>query len=512
MSQPMHHEEHHTLMEGAIGLAGDWVASVANTAPSSSVAFTLALLVSFAGLASPLAVLVAGILMLLVALGYSRLNNWAPHAGAPYHWVGRAVHPVLGYATGILAILAATAANVGNITLAGTYFLGVVFPGQTFSNEVVWLFSAAIMALVIYIAVRGIRPSIEVQTAIIVFEYVVVILFVVLALKRELIDQVAGTTIPSLSAFLPSTSSNGFSGLANAAVVCGFLYAGWEAPLILGEESKNAHFNPGRAAILGVTFLMVWYIVLIIVFQGIAAPGDIAAHGTDILGYAGSLLLPDPFGRLLGLAVLSAVFATTQMQLTESSRVVFAMARGSPAADRVEDPPAVPHALGRGDRARRHPAARADPVPLHLGRHHGHRLHHQRRRPAVPAHVRDHRVRLRLVLPAPAGDHDPQPPRERRPAARRWPRRPGPVPVRHREPAGPSVIGHGPPGRRLCGLGHSGAGRRQGSLLHGCAADARVAGGCSRDDRHVASPAGHRRRVNAARSGRSTSSSLSRRG
>jgi hypothetical protein len=102
--------EHTGLRAGALGLFEDTVASVANVAPSSTVAFTLALLVSFAGLASPLAVLVAGILMLLCAAGYSR-------------------------------------------------FIG--------------------------------------------------------------------------------TSPNGFSGLADAGVICGFLYAGWEVPLILSEETPN---------------------------------------------------------------------------------------------------------------------------------------------------------------------------------------------------------------------------------------------------------------------------------
>jgi len=320
-------EERPTLLANAISLGGDWVASVANVAPTSTVAFTLALLVGFAGLASPLAVVVAGVAMLLVAVGYSRLNNWKPHAGAPYVWVGETVSPVLGYATGILAILAATVANIGNITLAGTYLLGIINPGGSFANPLVWVISSAIMALVIYIAVRGIRPSIRVQIGIISFEYAVVILFVILALKHEIVDHVAGTTAPSLAAFSINTSPTGIAGLISALVICGFLYAGWEAPLVLGEESKNAHFNPGRAAILGVIFLTIWYTFLIVVFQGVASQKAIGANGTDFLGFAGRQLLPDPWGRLLSLAVLSAVFATTQMQLTESSRVAFAMAR-----------------------------------------------------------------------------------------------------------------------------------------------------------------------------------------
>lgn len=315
-----------TLRANAITLGGDFVASVANVAPSSSVAFTLALLVSFSGLASPLAVLIAGILMLLVAVGYSRLNNWRPHAGAPYVWVG-SLSPVIGYATGILAILAATVANIGNITLAGTYFLGIFSPGTAFPNLLVFVVSVILMALVVGLAIYGIRPSINVQTGIIVFEYAIVILFVLLALKREVIDRVAGTTAPSLAAFSAHTSPTGLTGILSAVVICGFLYAGWEAPLILGEESQKPHFNPGRAAIMGVVFLTIWYTFLIIVFQGVASPANIVKNSTDVLGYAGRLLLPDPWSRLLSLAVLSAVFATTQMQLSESSRVAFAMGR-----------------------------------------------------------------------------------------------------------------------------------------------------------------------------------------
>lgn len=48
------YSEDHRLRANAVSLVGDWIASVANVAPSSSVAFTLALLLGFAGYASPL--------------------------------------------------------------------------------------------------------------------------------------------------------------------------------------------------------------------------------------------------------------------------------------------------------------------------------------------------------------------------------------------------------------------------------------------------------------------------
>jgi amino acid transporter len=96
---------------------------------------------------------------------------------------------------------------------------------------------------------------------------------------------------------------------------------------MVSEESRDPNFNPGRAAILGVLAALIWYLVLFIVFQGIAAPSAIGAHGADVLGYAGTLVAPAPLDRLLPLAVFSAIFAATQVQLVEASRVMFSMGR-----------------------------------------------------------------------------------------------------------------------------------------------------------------------------------------
>src|SRR5438309_893879 len=84
----------------------------------------------------------------------------------------------LGFGVGSMGILASTVANSGNITRAGTYLLnGVVAPGAVFPNALVWLVSTVVMALVVLLAVRGIRPTIVVQVIIIVFEYSIVVLF-----------------------------------------------------------------------------------------------------------------------------------------------------------------------------------------------------------------------------------------------------------------------------------------------------------------------------------------------
>ena len=327
MIEAAHPESRRGLLAGAIGFGGDFIASLACSGPTTGVAYALATLLAISGLASPLVVLTGGIVVLLVAIGYARLNRWRADAGAPYIWVGRTIAPPIGVAVGMLAIAIGFLVNIGNITLAGSYLLSIISPGTAFPGIVIWLVASVYMAAIVLLAVRGIRPSIEVQTTILIAEYSIVFSFAILALLYELGSHAAGASAPSASYFSIGSSPTGWTGFATALVIGGFLFGGWEAPLLFSEESRKPNFNPGRAAIVGVTSALVWYLLLFIIFQGVASPANIEANGADVLGYASTILAPDPWARFLPLAVFSAVFAATQMQLTEASRVMFAMAQ-----------------------------------------------------------------------------------------------------------------------------------------------------------------------------------------
>ena len=318
-----------SLRENSVGLLGDFVFSVACSGPSSSVAFTLAILVGFAGHVSPLAVLVVGTAMFLVSMGYASLNRWKAHAGAPYVWVSDATSPAVGVGTGFLSVAVSTLANVGNITLAGAYLLFVVSPSTTFSKPVTWIVATLIMGGLLFLSIRGIKPSIRFQWLLVIVEYTSMVTFVILALIHES-HHIGGATLPSLSDFSIGHAVGGiggFAGLAKAAVPCGFLYVGWDATAVLAEESTNQHINPGRAVMMGTLFLTFWYTFLIMVFQGVSSQSNVLSHGSDVLAYSGQLLVPGFWGRALPLAVLVAVIGTSQAMMTQPSRILFAMAR-----------------------------------------------------------------------------------------------------------------------------------------------------------------------------------------
>jgi amino acid transporter len=274
-------------------------------------------------------VLVVGFAMFLCSMGYASLNRWKAHAGAPYVWVGEAVTPSVGVGTGFLNVAVSTFANVGNITLAGAYLLFVVAPTHAFGKPITWLIATLIMGVMAWLSIQGIKPSVRVQIAFIVIEYGTMIAFVILALIHES-RGIGGAVLPSLSDLTISKAVNGvggFTGLLKAAVPCGFLFLGWEATSVLGEESTHANIHPGRAMMMGTLFLTFWYTFLIWVFQGVSSQADILSHGSDVLANTGAQLVPGFWGRALPFAVLVAVVGTCQIQMTEPSRVLYALAR-----------------------------------------------------------------------------------------------------------------------------------------------------------------------------------------
>src|SRR6266704_3695772 len=86
-----------TLERDAIGLAPVLFQSITHMAPAAAVAFSIIFATTYAGGATPLAVVLALIACLMVAISIGQLARHLPSAGGLYTYNARALHPTVGF-------------------------------------------------------------------------------------------------------------------------------------------------------------------------------------------------------------------------------------------------------------------------------------------------------------------------------------------------------------------------------------------------------------------------------
>ena len=314
------------LREKSVGLRGDWIASITNVAPTAATTLTMAALIGASGLASPLALLVAGAAMLCCAVAYHRLNSWQASAEAPVKWVARGLSPILGFAVGILVLMTALTSNIGNITLIGSTVLSLIAPGQTSNKPLTWVVATVICLLVVAIAVIGVKVTIRFEGWVILVEYMIILSLAIWGLVTELTSHSAGITAPTWSWFTTSRSPGGSTGLIAGVVIATFLLGGWDSPIYLGDEQKRQR-DPGRSVLISITFCTLWVIFLFVCLQGLASSSAITANASNVLPFLAGRLGPKAFADLVALAVIASFATTIQSQIVDGSRIMFGMGR-----------------------------------------------------------------------------------------------------------------------------------------------------------------------------------------
>ncbi|MGH6844442.1 MAG: amino acid permease, partial [Methylocella sp.] len=125
-----------SLKKGALGFLDSLAMAIAGSAPAYSITVTTAALVAASGVAGPAALWIAALPIVGITIAFAYLNRWRPDAGAAYAWVGRALHPALGFLAGWALLSLSTIFNVAAALPAGQATLDLLAPGR--SHDVLW--------------------------------------------------------------------------------------------------------------------------------------------------------------------------------------------------------------------------------------------------------------------------------------------------------------------------------------------------------------------------------------
>ncbi|MFF8942044.1 APC family permease [Streptomyces sp. NPDC014864] len=319
------------LQADALGTFDTVVMAVAGSAPAYSLAATSAVLVGAVGLASPAALLYCAIPMLGIALAFSYLSRIDVNAGASYSWVGRTLHPFLGFASGWALVISATIFMVAGSLPAGSMTLALFAPELADDTALSTVVGAAWFLVMLLVVLGGARLTVRAQLLMSGVELVLLALFAVLALFHTDNARVFDWSWLGFSHF------DGVAGFASGALIAAFYYWGWDVTSNLSEETRNSRRTTGLAGLIGVGIVFLLFEVFTIAVNVILTSRQIQGNAANVLAVLGEEVWPGWGGKLLTVSVMLSTIATLETTLIQVTRSLFAMGR-----DRT-----MPSALGR---------------------------------------------------------------------------------------------------------------------------------------------------------------------
>ncbi|MFJ3492334.1 APC family permease [Streptomyces sp. NPDC086091] len=319
------------LQANVLGVFDTVVMAVAGSAPAYSIAATTAVLTGAVGVAGPAALLYCAVPMLGIALAFSYLSRIDVNAGASYSWVGRTLHPFLGFVSGWALVVSATLFMVAGSLPAGSMTLALFdadLAGNTALSTVV---GAAWFLVMLGVVLGGARLTVRAQLLMSGVELVILVLFAVLALLH------ADSARPFDWSWFGLGQFDGVSGFASGALVAAFYFWGWDVTSNLSEETRDSRRTTGLAGLIGVGIVFLLFEVFTIAVNVVLSARQIEDNEANVLTVLGEEVWPGWGGKVLVVAVMLSTVATLETTLIQVTRSLFAMGR-----DRT-----MPAALGR---------------------------------------------------------------------------------------------------------------------------------------------------------------------
>jgi amino acid transporter len=320
------------LQGGAISLPGALMQGLTHIAPAVGLIFTVPVIAGLAGLASPLAFLAGGVLMILVAVSVVELAKRLSSAGGYFTWVSRTLGPRAGFLTAWMFFLYSPIGAGINFAFLG----GILEPtlkaeyGFTLSWWIPALLGTALVAACQYYGVK-----ISVRT-IVIFGGLEVLLCLALAVSGLINPGPGGF---NFSPFDPSQALS-LNGFYLAVVFSVFTFSGFESVAPLAEESKDPRKTLPLAVILSLVIACIFFLLMpwgILVGWGTSDFNGFASNESPVFALAHNL-----WGGawvIILIAFVNSILAVSLAASNAGTRVFYGMGRVG----------ALPSALGKVD-------------------------------------------------------------------------------------------------------------------------------------------------------------------
>jgi amino acid transporter len=275
------------------------------------------------GIGAPGAQLVAGVVLLLFAVGFTRMALRIRNRGAFYAYIGRSLGKPMGGGAAVLALVSYSGIAIGQLGAVGAFASGSA--NRLWGVDIPWwVFAFTALLIVGVLGHRRISLSAKVLGVALFAETAILLVLAVPVLIQ------GGDSGFDVSSFKPSNVFAGGGTGAMFAIVFG-AFIGFESTAVYAEETKDPARTVPRATFLAVGFLAVFYTfmawIAVLAFGSSNIVDAATKNPVDLFFIATERYVGHPATVVMEILLVSSAFASTLAFHNTSSRYIFTLSR-----------------------------------------------------------------------------------------------------------------------------------------------------------------------------------------
>lgn len=294
---------------GAVGLALNAV----NLTIGAGIFVLPAVVAQNLGRSAFIAYMLCGLLVILIMLCYAEIGSRVTTSGGSYAYVEKAFGPFAGFLINTLFWFGFAALSNAAVVNALADVLAIWFPAfAVFYIRVI--FFIVLYSLLTYINIRGVKQGSYFAAGISLLKLTPLILLIVVGLFNISMGNLAVKTMPAIKT------------IGATALTLFFAFGGIETSLNVSGEVKNPGKTIPRGIFMGVFGVLVIYMLLQLVAQGVLGD-ELAMHKEAPLASVAIRLIGAAGGTIILITGLVSMFGMIGGDVLASSRLLFAASK-----------------------------------------------------------------------------------------------------------------------------------------------------------------------------------------
>ena len=270
----------------------------------------------------PLVYVIGLIAMIFTALAYAQMAKSIPLAGSVFSYVGRGIHPNVGFFAGWAILLDYLLVPTLLYVFAAESMIGI-FPGTPR-----WLWALVFVAINTIVNLMGISSIKIMNRVFLAVELVFIVIFVVIAVTALNSGTVPGAELTIEPLWDPEKVSGPLIASALSIAVLSFL--GFDGISTMAEESTGGRNSAGKAMVLALIIVASCFILQTWLASALA--GGRASFGEDEVGNAFFIIVEAASSSgwataFFAVNVMAVGIANAMAAQAATSRLLYSMSR-----------------------------------------------------------------------------------------------------------------------------------------------------------------------------------------